>query len=113
VQRRGALSVREPTRVAHERQAVQRKSDAAPVEPVALPIGDLRGGALGTALAACEKESENSEALTLPGARGEVKLDRCYRGRDHLVCSFNALGEGAHETLWGAADAALKRLKTN
>jgi ADP-ribose pyrophosphatase YjhB (NUDIX family) len=49
---------------------------------------------------------------------------RCYRGRDHLVCSFNALGEGAHETLWGivagacevgerAADAALKRLKTN
>jgi len=85
------LPVREPTRVAHERQAVQRKSDAAPVEPVALPIGDLRGGALGTALAACEKESENAEALTLPGARGEVKLDRCYRGRDHLVCSLNAL----------------------
>jgi hypothetical protein len=27
----------------------------------------------------------------LPGPKGEVKLDRCYRGRDHLVCSFNAL----------------------
>src|SRR5207245_11354538 len=45
----------------------------------------------GKALAYCDKESESSEALTLPGAKGEVKLDRCYRGRDHLVCSFNAL----------------------
>jgi len=48
-------------------------------------------GVLGTALASCEKETESSEALTLSGAKGEVKLDRCYRGRDHLVCSFNAL----------------------
>jgi hypothetical protein len=46
---------------------------------------------LGTALASCDKGSESSEPLTLPGAKGEVKLDRCYRGRDHLVCSFNAL----------------------
>jgi hypothetical protein len=27
----------------------------------------------------------------LPGAKGDLNLDRCYRGRDHLVCSFNAL----------------------
>src|ERR1700674_480600 len=59
--------------------------------PVALPVREPTGGALGTALASCDKESESSEALTLPGAKGEVKLDRCYRGRDHLVCSFNAL----------------------
>jgi len=58
--------------------------------PAALPVREPPG-ALGTALASCDKGPENSEPLTLPGARGEVKLDRCYRGRDHLVCSFNAL----------------------
>ncbi len=46
---------------------------------------------MGTALASCDKGSESSESLILPGPKGEVKLDRCYRGRDHLVCSFNAL----------------------
>ncbi len=83
-----ALPVREPMRVTQEKRAVQRKPDPL---PVAHPVREPTGGALGTALASCEQGSENSEALTLPGARGEVKLDRCYRGRDHLVCSFNAL----------------------
>lgn len=59
--------------------------------PAALPVREPTAGALGTALASCDKGSESSESLTLPGARGEVKLDRCYRGRDHLVCSLNAL----------------------
>jgi hypothetical protein len=59
--------------------------------PVALAVSEPTGGALGTALASCDKASESSEALILPGPKGEVKLDRCYRGRDHLVCSFNAL----------------------
>jgi hypothetical protein len=39
----------------------------------------------------CDKVSEGFEPVSLPGAKGEIKLDRCYRGRDHLVCSFNAL----------------------
>jgi hypothetical protein len=55
------------------------------------PLSETTRGALGIALSSCEKESENSEALILPGAKGDVKLDRCYRGREHLVCSFNAL----------------------
>ena len=42
------------------------------------------------ALASCDKEPQSSH-LILPGAKGDLKLDRCYRGRDHLVCSFNAL----------------------
>src|SRR5713226_10357440 len=62
----------------------------APVVPVVLPVIDPNS-ALGSALASCDKGIEASEPLSLPGARGEVKLDRCYRGRDHLVCSFNAL----------------------
>src|SRR6266702_2412369 len=82
------LPVAQQMRVAQEKRAVQKKPDPS---PVALPVREPTGGALGTALASCEQGSENSEALTLPGARGEVKLDRCYRGRDHLVCSLNAL----------------------
>ena len=55
-----------------------------------MPVPDANS-ALGSALASCDKPSEGFEALALPGARGEVKFDRCYRGRDHLVCSFGAL----------------------
>jgi hypothetical protein len=67
--------------------------------PVALPVHEPTGGALGTALASCDKGAESPEALTLPGARGEVKLDRCYRGRDQLVCSFGALLKEAKSLL--------------
>lgn len=49
------------------------------------------GGATGEALAACEKGTGKSEALSLPGTKGEIKLDRCYRGRELLVCSLAAL----------------------
>jgi hypothetical protein len=58
--------------------------------PVAIPVVDPHT-VFGSALASCDKLAEASEAPALPGSRGEVKLDRCYRGRDHFVCSFNAL----------------------
>jgi hypothetical protein len=29
--------------------------------------------------------------MPLPGVKGEVNLDRCYRGLEHLNCSYNAL----------------------
>jgi len=51
----------------------------------------ILGGSLAAELASCDKGTERSEPLRLPGVKGEIKLDRCYRGRDHLVCSFNAL----------------------
>ena len=35
----------------------------------------------------------------MPGAKGEIKLDRCYRGRDRLVCSFTALSSEAKTLL--------------
>jgi len=79
---------RKPAPAPQEGRAVQRKPDPSPIP---LPVTQHMEGVLGTALASCEKESESSEALTLSGAKSEVKLDRCYRGRDHLVCSFNAL----------------------
>jgi hypothetical protein len=58
--------------------------------PIALPVIDPTSS-LGSALASCEKESESPEPLSLPGARGEIELDRCYRGRANLTCGFNAL----------------------
>jgi hypothetical protein len=68
--------------------------------PVALPVTNP-SSALGSALASCDQASGGSEPLSLPGARGEVKLDRCYRGRDHLVCTFNALLTEASSLLDG------------
>lgn len=59
------------------------------VAPIVFPV-TAPSSALGTALAACETGAEASE-FSLPGAKGEIKLDHCYRGRDHLVCHFNAL----------------------
>jgi hypothetical protein len=47
--------------------------------------------ALGSALVTCDKESDRSEPFSLPGAKGEVKLDRCYRGRGSHICSNSAL----------------------
>jgi hypothetical protein len=63
-----------------------------PPKPGPVVQGTVASGeGLGAALSACDKGSDASEPLSLPGAKGEIKLDRCYRGRDHLVCSFNAL----------------------
>src|SRR5437763_1751965 len=46
---------------------------------------------LESALAACDKAAEGYEPTSLPGAKREIKLDQCYRGRDHLVCTFSAI----------------------
>jgi hypothetical protein len=60
-----------------------------PASPIIFPPTDA-SSSLGKALASCEPKADASE-LSLPAARGEIRLDRCYRGRDHLVCQFNAL----------------------
>ena len=31
------------------------------------------------------------DEFVLPGLKGEIKLDRCYRGREHFVCRYDAL----------------------
>jgi hypothetical protein len=60
---------------------------------VALPSPD-KTSALGQALAACNQDAEK-EPFTLPGLKGEVTLDRCYKGRAHLICVFAALSTEA------------------
>jgi len=51
--------------------------------------------ALGQALAACNQGEAVQEAFALPGLKGDVTLDRCYKGRTHLVCVFTALSAEA------------------
>ncbi len=60
-----------------------------PSAPITFPATDA-SSALGKAFASCEPKADPSE-LSLPASKGEIKVDRCYRGRDHLVCQFNAL----------------------
>lgn len=46
--------------------------------------------ALGQALAACDKLAETG-SFALPGLKADVTLDRCYKGRDHMLCVFDAV----------------------
>ena len=46
---------------------------------------------LGQALASCDKISNEPGPFALPGLKGDIALDRCYKGRDHLVCISDAL----------------------
>jgi hypothetical protein len=64
--------------------------------PVALSSPAIDNtSALGQALAACNQDAAVQEAFTLPGLKGEVTLDRCYKGRAHLICVFTALSTEA------------------
>jgi hypothetical protein len=38
----------------------------------------------------CDQQFQKIE-LVLPGPKGPVKLDSCYRGREHFVCSVNVI----------------------
>ena len=46
---------------------------------------------LGQALASCDKDAAVQETFALPGLKGEVTLDRCYKGHGQLICVFDAL----------------------
>jgi hypothetical protein len=81
-----------------------RAAQPSPVEPsapdettIGLPPADPTS-ALGSELESCDK-ADGVEPVSLPGAKGEIKLDRCYRGRDQLVCSFRALSSEAKTLL--------------
>ena len=46
---------------------------------------------LGQALASCDKDAAVQETFALPGLKGEVTLDHCYKGHGQLICVFDAL----------------------
>lgn len=45
-------------------------------------------------LLACDEKHEATE-FTLPGAKGAMKIDKCYRGREHFVCRISTLNAGS------------------
>ena len=64
--------------------------------PVALPNPAIdKTSALGQALAACNQDAAVQETFALPGLKDEITLDRCYKGRAHLICVFTALSTEA------------------
>jgi hypothetical protein len=94
--RRTATRINPPERTkTATNTATNTTPDTTPV-PVALPSPAIdQTTALGRALAACNQDAAVQEAFTLPGLKGEVTLDRCYKGRAHLICVFTALGTEA------------------
>jgi hypothetical protein len=43
-----------------------------------------------TPTASCDQQFPKTD-LVLPGPKGPIKLDSCYRGREHFICSVNAI----------------------
>jgi hypothetical protein len=83
---------------AQDNPQLLRARRAKPAEPIRaekpantpVPAVDP-SSSLGQAMAACENLSNKSqESFTLPGLKGDISLDHCYRGRDYQVCTFNA-----------------------
>jgi hypothetical protein len=66
---------------------------ARPEQPQSRPASPKRPEprSLQQMLADCDNAARGVGQLSLPGADGEVPLDRCYRGRDHLECTIKAL----------------------
>jgi hypothetical protein len=82
--RRTAIRINPPERTSTE------------TTPAALPSPVIdKTSALGQALATCNQDAAVQEAFALPGSKGEITLDRCYKGRAHLICVFTALSTEA------------------
>src|SRR5262245_14995103 len=83
-----------PTRAAQPSPLEPSTQDPNTVSP---PLADP-ASPLGSELESCDK-ADGVEPVSLPSAKGEIKLDRCYRGRDRLVCSFEVLSSEAKTLL--------------
>ena len=82
-QQRGPSALSQQGGGGHRLYARARENPAAPtIEPTS---------PLGQALASCDKDAAVQETFALPGLKGEVTLDRCYKGHGQLICVFDAL----------------------
>ena len=79
-----------PTRAAQPQPVEPSTQDPT---PISLPAADP-ASPLGSELESCDT-ADGVEPVSLSGVKGEIKLDRCYRGRDRLACSFRALSSEA------------------
>jgi hypothetical protein len=86
---------RQDRRQQHFRTIAPEVRISAPIEtvaaaaPAAVPAVDM-STPFGAALSACDKAQQEDAQYGLPGQKGEIALDRCYRGRRQLACRFDA-----------------------
>jgi hypothetical protein len=82
----------------HLRLAQRSHQRPTPAEPTMQPKEEAHApeptSTLGKDLASCEGTAVK-DTFVLPGSKSEITLDKCYRGRAHLVCVFTALGTEA------------------
>jgi len=78
-----------PSSQAQATQGGVQRSPARQKEPESPAIDP--SSSLAQALALCDKNAADQETYALPGLKATVTLDRCYRGRGHLLCVFDAL----------------------
>jgi hypothetical protein len=104
----GAIALVSDIASAQQQQHLQVRRTATRINPpertntttdtttVALPSPAIdKTSELGQALAACNQDAAVQETFALPGLKGEITLDRCYKGRAHLICVFTALSTEA------------------
>src|SRR5262245_17179576 len=66
------------------KQSKRQRPNPAPRPTAATP------GESGSPTASCDQQFSKTD-LVLPGPKGPIKLDSCYRGREHFICSVNAI----------------------
>jgi hypothetical protein len=89
VQTAGAQQVRQSRQIQQvqqvQAQQPQRQRQIPVVRPTtATPVES------GSPTASCDQQFQRTD-LVLPGPKGPIKLDSCYRGREHFICSVNAI----------------------
>jgi hypothetical protein len=85
-----AQQVRQVRQVQQVQQVQQTQQPQRPRQiPATRPTGATPVEA-GTPTASCDQQFSKTD-LVLPGPKGPVKLDSCYRGREHFICSVNAI----------------------
>jgi hypothetical protein len=110
----GAIALVPDTGWAQQQRTAATRTDTGRTDTTTVAMPNPDTPALGQALAACNRDAEK-EPFTLPGLKGEVTLDRCYKGRAHLSCVFEALGTEANSltgTYPNIVDAKYPELNT-
>ena len=76
--------------VRQAQQQPQRPRQIPVTRPTPAATPAATGAESATPTAACDQQFPKTD-LVLPGPKGSIKLDSCYRGREHFICSVKAI----------------------
>jgi len=89
VQTAGAQQVRQVRQVQQVQQVQAQQPQRTRQIPVVRPTTATPVES-GSPTTSCDQQFQRTD-LVLPGPKGPIKLDSCYRGREHFICSVNAI----------------------